>query len=283
MATIAQQLQQTREQLAPVAGDMAALEARLLAQHAWGVPHEAILRDWDKSVTEHAAQQLRDVTARRARHEPMSQIMGEKDFWKDTFLVSRDVLTPRADSETLIEALLRLRPQVDAPFSMLELGVGSGALLLSSMREYGQALGVAVDVSPAALAVAKQNAMRLGLASRVRFLEGDWCNPLDSSEKFDIVISNPPYIAHVDIAALDEDVKGYEPHLALDGGIDGLDCYRSIFSTIGSHLNAGALVLVEVGQGQAEDVAALGVRAGLHHTETCNDLACIARIVCFTH
>ncbi len=282
MATVSQQLQITREQLAPVAGDMAALEARLLAQHAWGVKHEDILRDWDKPVAENAAQQLQGMTARRMQHEPMSQIMGEKGFWKDTFLVTPDVLTPRADSETLIEAMLRLRPNMSAPLAMLELGVGSGALLLSALREYSNAHGIAVDVSPAALAVAKENAMRLGLASCTAFREGDWCNPLDSADKFDIIITNPPYIARADIAALDKDVKGYEPHLALDGGVDGLDCYRSIFSTIAPHMNAGALMLVEVGQGQSLDVAALGTRAGLHHTETCNDLAGIARIVCFT-
>lgn len=281
MATVAQQLQHVREALSPISGEMAALEARLLAQHAWGVKHEEILRDWDKPITDDAAQQLQHITHRRAQREPMSQILGEKDFWKDTFLVSSAVLTPRADSETLIEALLRHRPDMAAPLRMLDLGTGSGCLLQSALREYPNAQGVGVDLSPAALSVAKQNALRLGLQGRLQFLEGSWCNPLDSADRFDIVISNPPYIAHADIAALDEDVKGYEPHLALDGGVDGLDCYRTIFNSLGGHLNPGALVLVEVGAGQADDVAVLGTGAGLRHLETCQDLAGIARIVCF--
>lgn len=281
MATVAQHLQQVRALLAPVAGEGAALEARLLAQHAWGMPHEAMLRDWDKPLAAEAAQQLNRLAARRAAHEPMSHLLGEKDFWKDTFHVTADVLTPRPDSETLIEAMLRWQPATGAPLALLDLGTGSGALLLSALREYTAAHGLAIDLSPAALAVAEGNAARLGLAGRAQFRLGDWCKPLDSGEKFDIVMSNPPYIARAEIAALDEDVKGYEPHLALDGGVDGLDCYRTIFSTIGRHLNDGALLLVEVGQGQAADVAVLGAASGLVHKETCSDLAGIPRIVCF--
>lgn len=282
MSTLAQQLQHARDYLAAVAGEGAALEARLLAQHAFGLSHEEMLRDWQLPVDDAALQTFDALLARRLRHEPVSQILGQRAFWKDMFFVSADVLTPRPDSETLIEALLRHRPDRMQPYRMLDLGTGSGALLLSALREYPQAEGVAVDLSPAALAVACRNTEALGLASRVSLRAGDWCNPLDKTDAFAIVMSNPPYVARAAIAALDEDVKGYEPHLALDGGDDGLDAYRTIFSTIGRHLLDGALLLVEVGQGQAVDVVALGKQAGLRHEETCNDLAGIARVVCFT-
>lgn len=275
-------LRNTAQQLQPVAGENAALEARLLAQHAWGVDREGLLRDAQQPVAEDAAQALRDAAARRLQHEPISHIVGYRDFWKDRFAVTRDVLTPRPDSETMIEALTRQLPPSDAPHRVLDLGTGTGCLMLSVLREYPHATGVAVDASPAALKVAQHNADALGLAARVQLRQGDWCAALDSGERFAIVVTNPPYIARAEIAGLAEDVKGYEPHLALDGGQDGLDCYRTILSTLPAYLDVGARVLVEVGAGQAEDVAALGVSHGLRHEETCHDLAGIARIVCFT-
>ena len=283
MTSIAQHLQHARARLAPVAGDSAPLEARLLAQHAWGMPHEQLLRDVHTTIDDAAAQQLSLVVDRRMQHEPLSQITGSKDFWRDQFTVTADVLTPRADSETLIEALLRQMPERDAPYRVLDLGTGSGCLLLSVLREYPNATGLGIDTSPAALAVAEGNAQRLGLAQRAAFRRGDWCSTLDSTERFAIVVTNPPYIARADIAGLAEDVKGYEPHLALDGGDDGLDCYRTILSTIRRQLEPGACVLAEVGAGQAEAVTALGIAQGLHHTETSHDLAGIARIVGFTN
>ena len=280
--TVQQHLQQTGALLASVAGDLAPLEARMLAQHAWCKSREDLLREADQPVAEEAAEMLQKMAQRRLAREPMSQILGMKDFWKDQFVVTRDVLTPRADSETLIEALLAARADKNASLHMLDLGTGSGCLVLSALREYANASATAVDRSPAALAVAKGNAERLGLQARVRFLEGDWCNPLDSADRFDIVITNPPYIARAEIAALDEDVKGYEPHLALDGGIDGLDCYRTILSTIGAYLNPGAFVLAEVGQGQDQDVKKIGEANGLRHVQTHCYLVGIARIVVWT-
>lgn len=280
MTTIAQQLQQTSEALAPVAGPLSALEARLLAQHVWGVSHEVLVRDATQEVDADAAQQLQMAAARRMNREPLSQIVGMREFWKDSFVVTRDVLTPRADSETLIELAMALRKNKDTR-SVLDLGTGSGCLLLSMLREFPQAQGTAVDISPAALNVARGNAERLGLENKVEFLPGAWCNPLDKSARFDIVISNPPYIARAEIAALDEEVKGFEPHLALDGGTDGLDCYRAIFEQVAAHMNQDAHLLLEVGAGQAEDVRTLGEAAGFTHVQTSRDLGGIERIVAF--
>ena len=276
MRAIAAQLADARAKLAPVARENAALEARLLAAHAWGMSAEAlVLYGHDsREVALFAA-----LVERRLRAEPVAQILGQKDFWKDTFTVSRDVLTPRADSETMIEALLRHRADKAAALCVLDLGTGSGCLLLSSLREYVNASGVGVDQSEAALAIARQNAVALGLADRCEMLRSNWCSNIAGT--FDVVLSNPPYIPTVDIATLDADLQGFEPHAALDGGADGLDCYRAIIHQLAPHVKAGALVLFEVGQGQAADVAALGNAAGWTCKEIANDLAGIARVVAF--
>ena len=210
MTAIALQLADARAKLAPVAGANAALEARLLAAHAWRMSPEELVF-YGQDARDAAA--LEDLIARRLKHEPVAQILGEKHFWRDVFAVSRDVLTPRADSETMIEALLRFRPNHAAPLRVLDLGTGSGCLVLSALREYGQATAVAVDASSAALAMASQNAASLGFAARVEFVHSNWCSKLVGT--FDVSLSNPPYIPTSDIAGLDADVNVYEQNLEL--------------------------------------------------------------------
>lgn len=293
--TVAMQLRDAALQLAPVAGENAMLEARVLAAHAWGMTAEDLLRAHDEPRDQAA---LGGLLERRLQHEPVAQIVGSKAFWRDEFMVTRDVLTPRADSETMIEELLRLRTDKATPLRMLDLGTGSGCLLLSTLREYPHARGVGVDASEAALAVARGNAQALGLASRTEFLRSNWCSNVEGT--FDVVLSNPPYIPLAAIATLDADVQHFEPHGALDGGADGLDCYRAIFNALAGFplrqgfggqapgalsplLNPGALLLFEVGAGQAEDVAALGAAHGFTTVSITPDLAGIDRIVAFTH
>ncbi len=263
--------------LQPVARENAALEARLLAAHAWGMSAEALLLH-DAEPRDAAA--FSALVERRLTAEPVAQILGEKHFWKDRFIVSREVLTPRADSETMIECLLRLRPDTGAAYRMLDLGTGSGCLLLSALREYTKAHGVAVDRSAAALAIAQQNAVALQLTDRAEMLQGEWCSKVTG--QFDIILSNPPYIPTAEIAALDADVRVHEPLAALDGGADGLACYRSILQQIGAHAKAHCLLLLEVGMGQAADVAALAESHGWILLEYANDLAGIARVVALT-
>jgi release factor glutamine methyltransferase len=276
MQTIAAQLNHARQALAPVAGEGAGLEARLLAGHAWGMSPEDLLRHADDARDDAALQQL---LARRLTHEPVAQIVGHRFFWKDAFAVTRDVLTPRADSETMIEVLLQLRPQQQVPLRLLDLGTGSGCLLLSALREYPQGTGVGVDQSVAALVVARANAASLQLHSRSDFCCSNWCSNV--SGEFDVILANPPYIETADIATLDADVRAHEPHSALDGGADGLDCYRSILQQIGAHLAPEALLLFEVGAGQASDVARLGAAHGFTLIQTTPDLAGIARVLAF--
>jgi release factor glutamine methyltransferase len=308
MKAIAAQLSEAREALGAVAGSNAALEARVLAAHAWGMTPEALVLASNEPRDQAA---LAGLVERRLSHEPVAQILGTKDFWKHTFMVTRDVLTPRADSETMIEELLRLRTDTAAPLRILDLGTGSGCLLLSTLDEYPNASGVGVDASEAALAVAAQNVAALGLGTRASLQCSNWCSNLDG--KFDVVLSNPPYIPRAEIATLDTDVQGFEPHSALDGGADGLDCYRRILNAPGcsteqpsapvdsqarpfrcaprhglmagapgsliNHLNPGALVLFEVGAGQSDDVAALGIAQGFTLISITPDLAGIPRIV----
>lgn len=296
MSSIAQQLAHARSVLAPVAGANAALEARLLAAHAWGMTPEALVLYGNEARDEAA---LALLVARRVKAEPVAQILGQKEFWKQPFFVTRDVLTPRADSETMIETLLRLRPDMQASLRMLDLGTGSGCLILSALGEYPNATGLALDASDAALAIAAKNAAALGLGSRCSMQRSHWCE--HASGTFDVVLSNPPYIPTRDIDGLDADVRGFEPHSALDGGADGLECYREILgvtdwsadqsytplrglmagspSSLQERLKPGALVLFEVGMGQAEHVAALGVAQGFTLKEIASDLAGIARVV----
>ena len=274
MQAIATQLAQARTKLAVIAGGNAALEARLLAAHAWDMSHESLLLHSDdvRDAAPFAA-----LVARRLTAEPVAQIVGEKDFWKDTFTVTRDVLMPRADSETILETLLHHRADKGAPYRMLDLGTGSGCLILSALREYTNATAVAVDASPAALDIAARNAAALGMASRCEMLHSTWCEALVG--RFDIILSNPPYIPTADIAGLEADVRVHEPMSALDGGVDGLDDYRRILQQLPVHAKPGSLLLFEVGMGQAADVAAIAAQAGWKLLETVNDLAGIARVV----
>ena len=274
MKAIAAQLSEAREALGAVAGSNAALEARVLAAHAWGMTPEALVLASNEPREPTA---LAGLVKRRIAHEPVAQILGTKDFWKHTFTVTRDVLTPRADSETVMEALLRARPDTSAALRVLDLGTGSGCLLLSALREYAQATGLGIDQSEAALTIATTNASALQLHTRSVFLCSQWCSNVTGM--FDVIISNPPYIPTTDIAMLAADVREHEPHAALDGGADGLDCYRSILAQVPQHMNPNAVLLFEVGMGQAEDVAALGVAAGFAVKEIAADLAGIARVV----
>lgn len=276
MASVAQQLNQARESLAPISGELAGLEARLLAQHAWGVTPEVIVRDHDRALGDEKIQALEILVARRLSREPIAQILGSKHFWKDEFCVTRDVLTPRADSETLIEACLRHRRSAQR---ILDLGTGSGCLLLSLLREYANARGTGVDVSPAALNIARRNAHNLLLVTRCEFLGGDWCEPLELSHQFDMIVSNPPYIPTRAIPQLMRDVRDHEPHGALDGGADGLECYRAILRSIAPHAKPTALLVFEVGAGQAQDVATHARAHGFSLVEIAKDLQGIDRVV----
>jgi release factor glutamine methyltransferase len=236
--------------------DTARLDAELLMAHALGVSREVMLLGrLEGDVPEAFEASL----ARRLAHEPVAYIMGTRDFWTITLCVTPAVLIPRADSETLIEAAIGHFGK-GWPSRVLDLGTGSGALLLAALSEWPMASGLGVDASKAALAVAAANAERLGLADRAAFVLGDWGHRLN--ERFDLILCNPPYVEST--AALAPEVADHEPASALFAGHDGLDDYRRLMPQFERLMTPSAIVVLEIGAKQASIVSALASEAGLH-------------------
>lgn len=258
----------------------AALEARVLLQHLLKKTHEYIVLNPTATCTPEQAEEYQAWLARRLAGEPVAKITQHREFYSLPFFVTEDVLDPRSDTEILIETALARLP-VDAPLRLLDLGTGSGCILLTLLHHRPQATGIGVDISPKALAVAQENANRLGLSDRVTWHQGDWTTNLPQ-ETFDCIASNPPYICHSDIGTLSLDVKNYDPHVALDGGKDGLVCYRQIAHIAPSLLKKGGFLILEIGEGQADDVDAICKK---HHLARANtwvrDLANIPRCATF--
>lgn len=253
------------------------IDARLLVEAAADASRADIVTDPYRELTPEQEATLEDYLSRRERREPVSHILGRKGFWKIMLNVTPDVLTPRPDTETVVEYSLREFPE-PAAWRILDLGVGSGAILLALLAERPAARGLGVDVSEDALAVARDNAAALGLAGRVAFLRGDWTAGLDSNQ-FDLVVSNPPYIADHVIPTLEPEVKDHEPHLALSGGADGLDHYRILAPEILRVLKPGGRFAVEIGFDQKDAVETLFREAGAVFVTTIKDLANHDRVV----
>ncbi len=253
------------------------IDARLLVEAAAEATRTDIITDGQRELTAQQQATLEDYLSRRERREPVSHILGRKGFWKIMLKVTRDVLTPRPDTETLVEYVLRDFPE-QAPWSVLDLGVGSGAILLAILAERPAARGLGVDVSEEALAVARDNAAGLGLAGRVAFLRSDWTALLEAGT-FDLVVSNPPYIASEVLETLEPEVRDHEPRLALEGGPDGLDHYRLLAPEILRVLKPGGQFAVEIGYDQKLAVQDLFREAGALGVHTMPDLANRDRVV----
>lgn len=253
-------------------------EARLLLGHVLGRAPGLLTTEPRVAVAEADATRFRDLVVRRAAHVPAAHLTGTRGFWTLDLSVTPDVLVPRPDTETLVEAALDLLPDRRAVRRVLDLGTGSGALLLAALGEYPNALGFGVDRSLAALALARGNAMRHGLAERALFLCGDWSASVRA--EFDLVLSNPPYIRSAAIAGLAPEVRDHEPRAALDGGKDGLDAYRAIIADLPRVLASSGLAVLELGAGQAGDVAALARDSGLAVVQLRQDLGGIPRAIC---
>lgn len=229
---------------------------------------------------------LRSLTARRVRREPMAYILGEREFWGLTFKVNPAVLVPRPDTETVIEAALSIMPERGRAWRILDLGTGSGCLLLTLLKEHPNAVGVGFDASTAALDVARHNADSLGVAGRATFVTGDWRHPGWADRlagPFDLVVSNPPYIEAGTVDALMPEVARHEPRLALEGGTDGLEAYRAIAAAAPKLVTPGGCLLVEAGAGQAADIAGILSSFQLAVLPFWRDLGGIERVVGARH
>lgn len=237
------------------------LEARRLLAHVLGTSEEALLRDPRAAVPADKAAHFAALLARRVVHEPFAYLTGRVGFWTLDLEVSPATLIPRADSESLIEAALEACPDKGAALRVLDLGTGTGALLLAVLSELPSASGVGIDLKPEAAALAARNAARLGLAGRACFLAGDWAAALTG--RFDLVLCNPPYIECAAIAGLMPEVARHEPASALDGGADGLAAYRHIIADLPRLLAPRGVAVLELGQGQQAAVEALARAAGL--------------------
>jgi release factor glutamine methyltransferase len=251
--------------------------ARRLLAAALGVSSAEVFAHPDRIITEDESQRLADFLRRALAHEPLSRILEAREFWGLEFVLSPDTLDPRPETETLVEAVIARLPDRDRAYRFLDLGTGSGCLLVALLSEFLLASGMGVDRSFGAATMARHNAERLGVAARARFLVGDWATAL--AESFDAIVANPPYIAAGDIAALPREVRDYDPLLALAGGADGLGAHRAIVADAPRLLPPGGIFACEVGIGQDAAVAALLTGGGLAVEAIVPDLAGIARCV----
>lgn len=292
MTGIARSTDATPPATFPAAGESvaAARKALLLALRRSGIADavfEARILIEDlagdaKLLDETAAARLRAALARRLAGEPLWRVLGVREFWGLPFALSPGTLEPRPDSETLIEAALaHLGARRGEALRILDLGTGTGCLLIAALSEFPQASGVGIDLSEDALATAGGNAARNGMAGRAQFRRGDWTDGL--SERFDLILSNPPYIARADIAGLDAGVREHDPHLALDGGEDGLAAYRALAAAVPERLVPEGRLVLEIGAGQEAEVVALMARAALRHLASHRDLGGHNRALVFAH
>jgi release factor glutamine methyltransferase len=266
-----------RERLKAAGVDSPAIDARLLLEAAAGVSRLEIVTDPYRVLSRDQRDRLNEYVERRAARVPVSRILGRRGFWKIMLDVNPHVLTPRPDTEVIVDSVLAAFPP-EAAFSLLDLGVGSGAILLAILSERPRARGLGVDISDEALAVARENAANLGLARQMALLRGDWTQGLGDAS-FDVVVANPPYIATAEIEALDPEVRDHDPLLALDGGPDGLDAYRILAPEILRVLKPDGVFAVEIGWSQAAAVETLFWDAGAQDVRTRKDLANRDRVV----
>jgi len=269
---------QARLRAAGLEAEDARADARILLAALLGLSQGRLAGALDTPLEPDAAAAFDAMLERREQREPVSQILGNQPFWTLDLAVSRGVLTPRPDTETLVEAALaHVAGRRSEPLRVLDLGTGSGAILLSLLSELPAASGLGVDASESALGIAGANARACGLDARSAFQHGDWTRGVDG--RFDLIVSNPPYIASGVLETLSPEVRDHEPRLALDGGADGLDAYRRLFAEIRSLLAPGGGAFFEIGHDQGPAACALARAAGWREPVLHRDLAGRDRVV----
>jgi release factor glutamine methyltransferase len=256
------------------------LDARLLVGHALGLDHAGLARASAEALDADQNAHIEALLARRLAREPVARIMGVKEFWGLPLELAPSVLVPRPETETVVEQALAIAQDEsrERALRIADLGTGSGAIMLALLSELPNAFAIGTDRDPAALAVARGNAARVGLAARAAFLACDFGQALGSG--FDLLVTNPPYVKSGDIAGLDPEVRDYDPRGALDGGPDGLAAYRAIAAHARALLNPNAHLVAEIGAGQSDAVVALLTAHGLGPIAVAPDLAGTPRAVC---
>jgi release factor glutamine methyltransferase len=256
--------------------DAPELDARLLVGHALALDHAALAAQSARVLAADEADAIAVLAARRLAREPVARILGRKEFWQLSLGLNAETLVPRPESETVVEAALAaLRGRHNAPLRIVDLGAGSGALLFALLSELPAAYGIGTDISLAALGCARANAAGLGLAGRAAFVACDYGAALGGP--FDLLVSNPPYVARADIAALQAEVRDYDPRRALDGGPDGLAGYRAIASQVQRLLAPGGVLVLELGFGQLAAIHAIFSATGLAPAAERHDLSGVVR------
>jgi len=263
------------------ANDTARLDVDLLLEEALQISPLDLILEPNRKISAAEADHFQAFLNRRLAHEPIAHILGRKEFWRHSFKVSRHCLTPRPDSETLIEAALKVVRDKTAALKIGDFGTGSGCLLLSLMAELPNSLGVGVDISQKALALAKVNAEALGLSAQCQFILSDWAENIPAEVKFDIILCNPPYIAEKDAMDLAPDVRDYEPHQALFAKEAGLREYKKLAKIMPGLLSPSGHVFMEIGHEQGQEVAAIFKEGGAQNVKILQDLAGRDRCVVF--
>jgi release factor glutamine methyltransferase len=264
-------------QLEDAGVDQPKLDARILICHALGIERSEMTTLAARGLTEIEAADIRALIGRRCRREPVGRILGTREFWSLPFGLNEATLEPRPDSETLVEVVLKdLGDRSEV--SICDVGTGTGCLLLALLHELPQATGTGVDVNPHAVDQARDNAENLGLQSRAMFRISNWLDNI-VADRFDIIVSNPPYIVSRDIPTLMPEVRNYDPLVALDGGEDGLTAYRLLIPQLRERLKPGGTVVFEVGLGQAVGVGELLTQNGFTNVTTHMDLGGVERCV----
>ena len=282
--TIGQAIRKTKEFLQAGYIDNPALDARLLLQQATGLSQSVLISRNNQPLPLSACIILEELLKRRLNHEPIARLTGSQEFWSLPFALNEDTLIPRPDTETLIELALSLIDDHSQPFRILDLGCGSGCILLSLLSELPQSTGIGSDLSQNALDMAAFNAGQIGINTpsrqRAAFIRSHWFSDIPD-ENFDFIISNPPYIPSDDIPSLAPDVNLYDPYRALDGGSDGLTAYREIFRSARTVMKDNAVIILEIGIKQDPDVIAIARQNGFYLETSRKDYAGIVRALAF--
>jgi release factor glutamine methyltransferase len=262
--SVAATLVSIKDRLAKAGIASARLDARLIVQQATRLSHEQLIADGRRPITERESRSIASMAQRRAAHEPVSRLLGEREFYGRKFRINRSTLDPRPDTEILVETALelaRLDGSDGRGWRIGDLGTGSGAIIVSLLAELPEATGVASDISAEALRMARDNALRHKVADRLELVNGSWFESYTG--RFDLIVSNPPYIAEADMKALPPEVRLYDPAEALNGGGDGVQCYRQIAGAVGRFLRIGGYLCVEIGAGQEENITSIMLNCGL--------------------